>query len=126
MCSGAVITYFIPTNLFIVALAFAISGFFKGKIIPFVCVSAIWFFITVMPGDTCVFISYLFALGIVGLIYILIKFFKTLNNDYVEPVQKRHNNNIQRYRRYVINCDKKGKQPLSYKQWKFAYGDTKK
>ena len=44
-------------------------------------------------------------------------------HEYVEPTYIKHKSNKERYRKYIIACDKKGKPPLSYKQWKFAYPD---
>lgn len=40
----------------------------------------------------------------------------------IKALDKEHSNNRKKYRKYLISRDKKGKQPLSYKQWKFAYG----
>jgi hypothetical protein len=48
-----------------------------------------------------------------------------INKNYVEPARKRHENTQKQYRKYLIDCDKRGKPPLSYKQWKFAYIDKK-
>ena len=46
-----------------------------------------------------------------------------IRHEYVEPTYIKHKSNKERYRKYIIACDKKGKPPLSYKQWKFAYPD---
>ncbi|MBO4700786.1 MAG: hypothetical protein J5620_03510 [Alphaproteobacteria bacterium] len=48
-----------------------------------------------------------------------------LNNKYVEPCRKRTQKQITKYRKYLMDCDKRGKTPLTYKQWKFAYVDKK-
>ncbi|MBO4700785.1 MAG: hypothetical protein J5620_03505 [Alphaproteobacteria bacterium] len=37
----------------------------------------------------------------------------------------KHKNEQEKYRKYLRDCDKRGKTPLSYKQWKFAYADKK-
>lgn len=48
-----------------------------------------------------------------------------VNKEYIKPVQKLHKDNRERYRKYLRGCDKKGKRPLTYNQWKFAYADKK-
>lgn len=50
---------------------------------------------------------------------------KYVNNEYIKPAYKTHKNNREKYRKYLRDCDKKGKVPLSYHQWKFAYTDKK-
>lgn len=71
-------------------------------------------------------LSWLIIIGSILLIKAVFKGIKTVNKEYVEPLQKEHDNNREKYKKYLINCDKKGKQPLSYKQWKFAYSDKKR
>lgn len=46
---------------------------------------------------------------------------KYFNQEYVNPKYKKYKSNKEKYRKYLINCDKKGKTPLSYRHWKFAY-----
>lgn len=71
-------------------------------------------------------LSWLIIIGSILLIKAVFKAIKTVNKEYVEPLQKEHDNNREKYKKYLINCDKQGKQPLSYKQWKFAYSDKKR
>lgn len=62
---------------------------------------------------------------IIGICVLIIRFIlavtKNINQNYVEPARKKHANIQERYRKYLKACDKRGKRPLSYKQWKFAY-----
>ena len=69
-------------------------------------------------------ISALFIFGIFLLGRIIWYGTKYFNQEYVEPKYKNHKVNKKKYRQYLINCDKKGKVPLSYRQWKFAYQKT--
>ncbi len=46
--------------------------------------------------------------------------------EYGKQENKKRKNQREKYRKYLVNCDKQGKTPLSYKQWKFAYTEKKK
>jgi len=48
-----------------------------------------------------------------------------LNKRYVTPAKENHKRNLEKYRKYLRECDKKGKAPLSYKLWKLAYATHK-
>ncbi len=50
---------------------------------------------------------------------------KYVNDEYIKPAYKTHKSNLEKYRKYLRDCDKKGKVPLSYNQWKFAYSNKK-
>ena len=48
-----------------------------------------------------------------------------VNHEYIKPARKNYKNIQEQYRKYLIQCDRKGKTPLTYKQWKFAYVNKK-
>ena len=48
-----------------------------------------------------------------------------VKKEIVEKQYNKHKNNQEKYRKYLRDCDKRGKTPLSYKQWKFAYTEKK-
>ena len=72
-----------------------------------------------------------FALGVVILFlfrWLLIsahKIVQNMNQNYIEPARERHQNLQEQYRKYLRDCDKKGKQSLSYAKWKFVYKKNK-
>ena len=44
-----------------------------------------------------------------------------IKKEIVETQYKKYKSNQAKYKKYLRDCDKRGKIPLSYKQWKFAY-----
>ena len=48
-----------------------------------------------------------------------------LNKMYVIPAKENHTKKLEKYIKYLRECDKKGKTPLSYKLWKLAYATHK-
>lgn len=70
-------------------------------------------------------LSWLIIIGSALLLKVIFKGIKNVNKEYIKPLQKEHDDNREKYKKYIIRCDQKGKQPLSYKQWKFAYSDKK-
>ena len=128
MCSEEMIGYYMLVSSAMPLLAIWIASAFKHKFTAFIIICMIDFIVVYIYGGNvpCMVLSWGILFCIVGLIYLMFKSVKSVNDNYIEPVQKKHQNNIKKYRKYVINCDKKGKQPLSYKQWKFAYGSKTK
>ena len=135
MCSEGIIGYFMGSAIGMALIALLISSGFKQKRHKFIAFIIAFVIGLISVYDTekhlgdiipCMILSLVILFGIIGLIYLILKSAKGVNDNYIEPAQKKHQSNIKKYRKYVINCDKKGKQPLSYKQWKFAYGNTKK
>ena len=41
----------------------------------------------------------------------------------IKSQHEKHKLYQEKYRKYLRDCDKQGKTPLTYKQWKFAYTD---
>ena len=129
MCPEGVVGYYIGISIGMLLIALWIaSSFKKHKFLAFIIICIIGFISVYIHGDSisCIFLSWCILFVIIGFFVLLFKSAQFVNNNYIEPTQKKHQSNIKKYRKYVINCDKKGKQPLSYKQWKFAYGNTKK
>ena len=64
-------------------------------------------------------VLFIFAIFFVGqIIWYGVKY---LTQEYLEPAVEKHGKLQREYRKYLKNCDKKGKSPLSYRRWKFAY-----
>lgn len=72
---------------------------------------------------------FLMALAVVVYCFVLcVKFIikrapKWVKN--IRTISKRRKSLLEKYRKYIINCDKNGKEVLNYKQWKFAYVEKK-
>ena len=134
-----ILAEFMGGNTVIALLVFIISSFFKeknNKIISAICMLVIFYFGR-YGGDAdytvrnlhiedilaAEILSWFIIVGGIFLIRGIFKSIKMANNVYIEPLQKKHKDTREEYRKYLINCDKKGKHPLSYNQWKFAYND---
>ena len=134
-----ILARFTGSNIVVALLVFVFSSFFKkreSKIIAAVCVLIVFYFGRYSGDgtylvenlhivDTCVaeVLSWLIIIGGIPLIRGIFKSINIVNKGYIEPLQEKHKDTREEYRKYLINCDKKGKQPLSYNQWKFAYKD---
>ena len=119
--------YFCGQAFGVILLAFLISKAFKPaaqKMAFVICV--IVFGLIVIPKSNGYDIGYgssvemsvvLSAWGITIIVMLLVgAIFSSIKSEHVK-----HQNSIEEYRKYVIDCDEKGKPPLSYKKWKFAY-----
>lgn len=136
-----ILAKFTGANIVIALLTFVIACCFKKrehKVVAAICILVIYYFGRYGgEGDYMVknlhvediwaaeILSWLIIIGSVLLLKAIFKGIKTVNKEYVEPLHKERDDNREKYKKYLISCDKKGKQPLSYKQWKFAYSDKK-
>lgn len=77
------------------------------------------------------FTSIWFLIALAVCVYYCVKYIKVWVKQApkwvknIKTMCKRRKFLIEKYRNYIINCDKKGKIALGYKQWKFAYADKK-
>ena len=109
-------------GLFAFLVAFWVSQKLKNQ-----NTRAISFWVVLMVAG--VFFGYIgvagLVLGVISGCYILLKLLNwlyKLTKRHLDPVLDKRQKNVKEYRKYVLKCDQKGQQPLSYKKWKFAYG----